>query len=347
MSLGRNLHYFHARNIENVRLSNAGDAYNMNGWGSASTRTDVVDMYRNPTADPSILSHYTQPLYVAVKLRKKVLPQGVATVADCFIINEADLRGEHVLVLKYTDPAGKSVFEKSYNVTVSGGEEFGELLVEGVALPAAQAPGHYLLTASLKRGGTEKASGFDDVFVVNINDGPGFNGHVAVIEDDTIVRDFLRKMRNIAADTFRPNAGRLDVIVVGNHKFEALGAKVLDDLMRRVGGGTKLIVLQNADKFAETLNRVLQDRPAIYEGGGMVRWNGTGRLFVGKSRYLEGLPQGEGMSWEYQCFYKGTPMGRPAQVEGIRLHHWGTEWVVALGNQGRKEILSALSSRLM
>jgi beta-galactosidase len=282
-------------------------------------------------------------LFVAVKLRKKVLPQGVAAVADCFIINEADLRGEHVLVLKYTDPAGKSVFEKSYNVKVSGGEEFGELLVEGVELPAAQSPGHYLLTASLKQGGTEKASGFDNVFAVNLNDGPGFNGHVAVIEDDTIVRDFLRKTRNIAADTFRPDAGHLDVIIVGNHKFEALEANVRDDLMRRVEGGAKLIVLQNAHNFAEMLNRVLQNRPAIYQGGGIVRWNGSGRLFVGKSRYLEGLPQGEGMSWEYQCFYKTSPKGRSALVEGIRLHHWGTELVVALGNQGQKEILSALS----
>lgn len=344
MSLGRNLHYYHARNIENVRLSNVGDAYNMNGWASASTRTDVVDMYRNPTADPSILSHYTQPLYVAVKLRKKVLPQGVAAVADCFIINEVNLRGEHVLVLKYTDPAGKRVFEKSYHVTVSGGEEFGELLVEGVVLPATQAPGHYVLTASLKRDGTEKASGFDDVFAVNINEGSGFRGHVAVIEDDTIVRDFLRKARNIAADKFRPDMGHLDVIVVGNHKFEALGVNVLDDLMRRVERGAKLIVLHNAHDFGETVNRALQNRPAIYEGGGIIRWNGEGRLFVGKSRYLEGLPQGEGMSWEYQCFYKASPTGGVGQVEGIRLHPWGTELVVALGNQGRREILSALSS---
>lgn len=343
MSLGRNLHYYHGRNIENVRLSNVGDGYNMNGWASASTRTDVVDMYRNPTADPAIISHYTQPLYVAVKLRRKVLPEGAAAVADCYIINEADLRGEHVLVLKYTDPTGKSIFEKSYDVKVSGGEEFGELLVEGVELPATQSPGHYMLTASLKQGATEKASGFDDVFAVNINDGPGFSGHLAVIEDDAIVRDFLRKTRNIAADTYRPDLGRLDAIIVGNHKFDALGSKVVGDLMHRVEGGTRVIVLENADKFAEAVNRVLQDRPAIYAGGGIVRWNGSGRLFVGKSRYLEGLPQGEGMSWEYQCFYKTSPRVRSAEVEGIRLDHWGTELVVALGNQGQKEILSALS----
>ena len=76
LSMGRNLHYFQGRNIENIRMGNIADAYNMNGWGSASTRTDVVDMYRYPTADPSIIQHYTQPLYVAVKLRNKVISHG-------------------------------------------------------------------------------------------------------------------------------------------------------------------------------------------------------------------------------------------------------------------------------
>jgi beta-galactosidase len=49
------------------------------------------------------------------------------------------------------------------------------------------------------------------------------------------------------------------------------------------------------------------------------------------------------MSWEYQCFYKGSKMDEAARVSGIRLNNWGTELVVALGNQGSKEILSALS----
>ena len=62
-----------------------------------STRTDVVDMYRNPTADPSILEHYTQPLYVAVKLRNKVVTKGTSPIADFFIINEKNISGDHLL----------------------------------------------------------------------------------------------------------------------------------------------------------------------------------------------------------------------------------------------------------
>ena len=43
MSLGRNMHYFHARTIENLRMGNIADAYTINGWASAATRTDLVD----------------------------------------------------------------------------------------------------------------------------------------------------------------------------------------------------------------------------------------------------------------------------------------------------------------
>ncbi|MEQ9209907.1 MAG: hypothetical protein RLN96_08725, partial [Pseudomonadales bacterium] len=110
--------------------------------------------------------------------------------------------------------------------------------------------------------------------------------------------------------------------------------------------------LQNADHFAGAIDNVLQGRPSIHsfnaaqneeDQDGIVVWNGQGRLFVGKSDYLVGLPQAEGMSWEYQSFYKTTSIGRNGQVSGIRLHDWGTELIAAAGHQGRKEILAALA----
>ncbi len=344
MSLGRNLHYFQGRNIENVLISNVADGYNMNGWGSASTRTDVVDMYRNPTSDTKIISHYTQPLYVAVKLRNKVLPTGTTPVADFFIVNEEDLNGRHTLSVTYAGPDGNTIFSEDYQVDVTGGEEYGELLVENIRLPEADQPGYYKLTASLTTGGSEKASGFDDVFAVDISEGPALSGSYAVIEQDNIVKNFLKKARDINAGNFSSEMDSVDVIIAGNHKFEELEEGIVENMMERVKNGTKLIVLQNADNFASKVNEVLQNRPAVFQGEEIERWNGGGRLFVGQSSYLEGLPQGEGMSWEYQCFYKTWPSGRNGQVGGIDLHDWGTELIVALGHQGSKRILSALSS---
>ncbi len=352
MSLGRNLLYFQGRNIENVRISNVADAYVMNGWGSASTRTDIVDMYRNPTADPALVNHYTQPLYVAVKLRNKVLRVGETPIVDFYIVNEVDLQGEHTLSVTYTGPEGETVFSRDYQVQVTGGEEFGELLARDIELPELGAPGYYNLKASLHAGGDVKATGFDEVFAVDLQDAPALSGRYAVIEDDNIVKDFLAEERNITVHSFNPNDENLDVIIVGSHDYGELGDDVVANLMQRVINGSKLIVLQNADYFADAIDDVLQGRPTIHsfdaaddaeDHEGIVVWNGQGRLFVGQSEYLDGLPQAEGMSWEYQSFYKTNSVGRNGQVSGIRLHDWGTELIAAVGHQGQKEILSALA----
>ena len=73
-----------------------------------------MDAYRNPTADPSILSYYAQPLYLAVKIRDKVLPSGSIPVVDIFIINEAGLKGKHTLKIELIDPDDTSVFSKNF-----------------------------------------------------------------------------------------------------------------------------------------------------------------------------------------------------------------------------------------
>ena len=93
LALAANMYYFHGRIIENCRMGNKVDAYVLNGWASAATRTDIVDTYRNPTGDAALITPYTRPLYVAVKLRGKVLPVGSSATADIFLVNEENLRG--------------------------------------------------------------------------------------------------------------------------------------------------------------------------------------------------------------------------------------------------------------
>lgn len=342
-SLGRNLHYFHGRNIESVRMGNIADAYNMNGWASASTRTDVVDMYRNPTADASIIHHYTQPLYIAVKLRNKVVPVGTAPIVDLYIINETNLKGKHTLNVVFNDSKGNIVFNESFPVTVKGGEDFGQMLVENVKLPVITQPGYYNLKATLNANGVKKTDGFDDVYAVDLNDHTANIGSCAVLESDNIIKNFLSKAKGINVNPYTIMSPEINTIIVGNIDFATISVSTLQDIFKRVQNGTRLIVLSNAEKFAQKINVVLKNRPMVYKGGGMVNWGGSGRLFVGLNPLLTGLPQGEGMSWEYQCFYKGSKMGEDARVEGLRINTWGSELVVALGNQGSKEILSALS----
>lgn len=341
-SLGRNLHYFQGRNIENIRMGNIADAYNMNGWASESTRTDVVDAYRNPTADASIIHHYTQPLYIAVKLRNKVVPVGTAPIADLYIINEKELKGKQTLTVSFNDAKGNSLFSQTFPVNISGGENFGQLLVENVKLPAIKQQGYYILKATLDDKGVKKADGFDDVFAVDLSNNTILSGCV-VLENDNAIQNFLSKSKGISVKNYSIDSPEAKVIVVGNFDFASISSATLEDIMQRVQKGAKLIVLANADKFAQQINTVLKNRPLVYKGGGIINWGGSGRLFVGLSPMLTDLPQAQGMSWEYQCFYKGAKMGEAARVSGLPMNNWGAELVVALGNQGSKEILTALS----
>lgn len=342
-SLGRNLHFFHGRNIENIRMGNVADAYNVNGWASAATRTDVVDMYRNPTANKSIIKHYTQPLYVAVKLRNKVINTGTAPVADFYVINEKNLKGKHNLVIVMNDAGGNQLFTRQYEVNVKGGEEFGQLLVENVKLPEITSGGYYKVKASLETRGDIKTTGFDDIYAVDLNDNPETQLSCLVLEDDNIIRNFLDKQPGIKVSEYNPNSPVIQTIIIGNADFAAISSETRDDLFKRVQNGAKLIVLTNAEKVALQVNQVLKNRPMVYNGGGIINRGGSGRFFVGLDPVLSGLPQAQGMSWEYQCFYKGPEMGEGARVSGLRIDPWGSELIVALGHQGSKEILSALS----
>jgi hypothetical protein len=333
-SLGRNLHYFQARNIENIRMSNIADAYNLNGWASESTRTDVVDVYRHPTADASIIRYYTRPLYIAVKLRNKVVPLNSAPIADFYIINESDLHGPHSLKVTLSG-AG---FSKEYKVNVSGGDVFGQLLVENVQLPNLTRTGYYTVNASLDG----EVTGADEIYVVEENAHHGVSNHCLVMEKDPIIHDYLKNAKGIEAGTYSHTAGRSDLIMIGNIPASALDTATVNDLLRRAASGARLIVLEHADIFAQAIDNMLKDRPAVYNGGGIIHWGGSGRLFVGNSPMLEGLPAAQGMSWEYQCFYKTTDPDGNGLVSGIRLNHARSEWVAAVGHQGQKEILGAL-----
>jgi beta-galactosidase len=339
-SLARNVHYYHGRNLENVRISNIADGYDLNSWGATFPNNNFVDMYRFPTADPKIFSHYTQPLYVAVKLRNKVMPLGFAPTADIFIVNELDLNGRFTLDLELADPAGNVAERMSYAVTVKGGEEFGQLLAEGVELPAIDKPGYWKLQAKIMKGGIEKASGFDDIYAVEL---PGTSGvsEAAIFEDDGAVETFLGG-HGVAND---PDAG---VIIFGEHDFESLTDERIGTVMEAVISGARLIILDNANRWGEVLNRFSMSKPLTYdsgyENGKMVNWRDDGRYFVAYNKYLRGLPEAQGMNWEYQCFYQPVGDGREGITSGLKLHYYGNDMIVGLIHEGKKDVLSALSS---
>ncbi|MBN1294904.1 MAG: hypothetical protein JXB48_23915 [Candidatus Latescibacteria bacterium] len=334
LALGKNMHYFHGRIIENARISNVIDAYNLNGWASAATHSDIADAYRYPTGDTSILKYYNQPLYVAVKIRDKVMPVGTIPVADIYIVNQVDLKGKHTLTIEMADPDRNQVFSKSLPVNISGGEEFGQLLLEGVQFPSVLRHGYYTVTAYISSNNEIKCSGHDEIFSVDLINGDNISGNIAVVDTTGIIRNFLKTAKEKNVSDFSIDTPQSDYIIVGSHNFGIIRRNLYTPIMEQVSNGSTLIVLENADVWAQQLDDVYGYQSIQYSGSGHL--GSRGRLFVGKSKLLKDLPVSQAMGWEYQVFYR-------SDIWGLDIGHTGNETVVALAAQHRKDILTSVA----
>lgn len=341
LALGERMHYFHGRILENTRISNKVDVYVLNGWATEATHTDIVDVYRNPTGDPAILRYYTQPLYVAVKLREKVLPPGATPVADIYLVNEKNLKGKFNLTLDFENPSGEIAHAKTFPVVILGGEEFGQLLVEDFRMPPVSTPGYWKLKATLAdEKGTVQATGFDDIFVADYSKGPGVKGRVAVIDTSGVIKSFLKQSRSVIAEDFDSNVPFYDYLIIGAHDYSRVrnlgvpkNSRPTDPIMDRVACGTTLIILDQAESWAARMAGF--DYPAV-KFTGSAHWGKQGHLFVGKSPFFSGLPMSRAMNWEYQAFYRGD-------VWGLRFDRAGVETIVGLAANQTDEVLDALS----
>lgn len=332
-ALGANMHYFHGRILENARISNVIDAYNLNGWASAATHTDMADVYRNPTGDPSIMKYYNQSLYTAVKIRNKVLPKGACGIVDFYIVNEKNLKGSFNLDVEFKSPAGQTVFSKTFPVNIRGGEDFGQLLVENVTLPAVETAGYYRVNARITgKNGTE-CTGYDDIFAVDYKSGGKLTGTGAVIDTSGAVIDILKEARGVTFGQFSNSLPQLDYIIVGKHNPRELSG-LYRSVMEQVINGAVLIVLDHADWWADQMDDVFGYQAVQYNG--CYHWGSDGRLFVGKSKLLKDLPISQSMNWEYQELYRGD-------VWGLDIGRLGNETVVGLAAQNRKDILTAVA----
>jgi len=331
-ALGVNVFYYHGRMVENCRTGNIFDGININSWASGATRTDLVDNYRNPVTDPAIFAHYTQPLYVAVKIRDKVHQTGGTAIADIFVVNETNLRGRHTLEGELYDPDGRVVFALNETVNISGGTRFGQLLVEGIKLPALDTPGRYMFKARLKKGDTVVADGFDDMFAVDYMNGPGLTGKWAVIDSSGVINSFLEKTRGITLPAFAPEGqeDHYDYIVIGPHAEDRSWRGTSSRIMEMVTNGATLFVFDGALETAQRLNGTALNLYSTDAARG-------DRYFVGDNRFMEGLPASQAMNWEYQEFY------HTRRISGMFIDPLGTELIVGLASTNSKNIYAALS----
>ena len=221
-SIGNVSLYYHGRVMENIRMGNVTDCYTINGWAANqyTNHCDIADLYRNPNGDPEILAQYCRPLYVAAKLRDKVVHAGSDVTADFYIVNESNIRGKYKLNVVVEDEKHAVHDEKTVPVTIQGGEEYGQLLIENISLKTGTAPGYYTICAKLTNAKGERvADGSDTVFSVSL-DGTDISHNGAVIDTTGIINRMLEKTCGFTLPELTDQTADPDYIVIGPNKIQ-------------------------------------------------------------------------------------------------------------------------------
>ena len=335
VSLGQVALYYQGRIMENVHISNTIDGFATNGWESTKieNHSGVVDLYRNPKADPKILAYYDQPLYVAVKVYNKVIEKGSETLVDFHIVNEKDIKGKLQLKVFAVDGDGQ-YHEQIFEVKASGGVVYGELLREKVNFKIRN-NGYTSIKAVLLKGGKEIAVGRDEIFAVELNnnlpqvavaDTAGVMQKVlanAFINAETIDLTKMQPTQNIlfVGGGFQPG------FVKGNFRQD-------DPMMEWVSRGNTLVVTNETAAWCDYLN---MKEVVAFNGSRKlgINWFG-GNFFVRENPWFNGLPVNEAFNWEYQCF---TAYGR--HREGLRIEN--DECLVGAYSDHKNELYSAFS----
>ena len=215
-SIGNLALYYHGRIIENCRVGNLTDAYVTNGWEAElyENHSGIVDCWRNPKGDPNLIARYNRPLYVAVKIRNKIVQTPAAITTDFFVVNQVDLKGGYTLKAWFVDPSGKTIWEKSRPVNITGGDVFGQLLEEAVEVNTGAQPGYYTMkTVLIDSAGKTVADGDDQVFAVDWKSSAVPAGG-AILDSIGNIDKFLEASKNTKLQPYAQSLGKLAYVMI-------------------------------------------------------------------------------------------------------------------------------------
>ena len=333
-SLGSVAMYYQGRMIENVRISNIVDCYVVNGWEGEKieNHSGVVDIFRNPKANPKIMAHYNQPLFVSVKARELVLEKGKNATVDFHVINEKNIQGKHILDISVTDSSGE-IYKNSYPVVLSGGDIYGELLKKDITFTVIN-NGYVTINASLKKGTKKIATGSEKLFVTSLNE----KLQSITISDTTntltnLVKDIAIVNNNVT--TVKTQDIKTKVLVTDNFNtlFSKQAFPLRQDILRWVSNGNKLVIIDDVDNFSNWLStKEVMD----YRGSKKIKtnWYG-GNYFVKEDKIFNDLPVNTAFNWEYQCL-----AGYENNRFGIRCENGET--IVGIYADHKEELYSAV-----
>ena len=333
-AMGNVSYYYQGRIIENIRINNINDGYAINGWESMKweNHSGVVDNYRNPKGDPDLIARYNKPLFVSVKMNRKVLCEGDTTTVDFYIVNEKDLKGRFTLRASLIDGNGVQKASTEWPVTVTGGATYGELLRAGWKLPVQDA-GYYTVKAELLRGKETVCDGDDRLFAVQL-DKSGITADGMIADESGALSTFMQNL-GFQMPEYRTGTPAGKYLITGDFRPpQSQWGSNMSEIMEWVYKGNKLIIVGNPVQWADFLveKEVLDFRGAKTLG---TSWYG-GNFFAKEHPLLAGLPVNCAFNWEYQCF-------AAYNRQRIGLRNFNGETVVACVSDHKKEVYSALS----
>ena len=334
-AMGNVAFYYQGRVIENIRISNTVDAYAVNGWESMKleNHSGIVDNYRYPKGDVEVMARYNQPLFLAVKMNRKVLNVGDTTIVDTYIVNEKNLKGNYSLQLIAKDAEGTVLATHVSSVHVKGGNVYGQCLQIGWNF-VPRATGYVCIEAKLVKGKKTFATGDDSLFAVSLNT-KGITANGSIADTTGVLSNF---MKTVGFDIpeykeYKEGTPSGDYLLVGAFEPTQWGSG-MSDIMEWVYKGHTLIIVDNAERWAEFLadKEVLDYRGSKKLG---TAWYG-GNFFNREHPIFDGLPVNCVFNWEYQCFatYNRHRVG---------LRCFNGETLVACVSDHKKEVYSALS----
>lgn len=332
--MGNVAFHYQGRAIENIRINNTTDGYAINGWESMKleNHSGVVDNYRNLKGDASLIARYNQPLYVSVKINKKVLATGDTATVDFFIVNQQNVQGDFMLEAKALDANRNTVWSRTIPVKLTGGNVYGELLSAGNSF-AALSNGYINVQATLKNSNEVIAKGNDEIYAVQL-DMNGISNDGMVADTTNALQNYLEAAGIKQVKSYRSGRPQGKYLLIGAFEPQQTGNPLVTDILEWVNEGNTLIIVGNADKWADHLSKkeVLDYRGTKALG---TSWYG-GNYFSKEHNLFKGLPQACVFNWEYQCFATYNK-----QRSGLRL--FNGETIVACVSDHKPEVYSALS----
>ena len=346
-SIGNVALYYQGRMIENIRANNIIDGYVVNGWEDEKleNHSGIVDIYRNIKGDKEILAYYNQPSYLAVKLRNKVIELGDTAVADIFIINETDIKGNYTLKIQCVDSSG-IVAEKEQEVKIEGGNTYGQLIASKIKV-SPKSTGYCNVNAFLVKADEKIVTGKDEIFVVKLTAGP-ISEPIAYCEERE--NSLLKLLETINLSNPKPfNKRHFDkrsgypgllADTVPEEKILVVSAPPPENYSRNqnaifdwVMDGNTMIIIKYADKWAEFLNA---NEVVDYRGSVQIdkNWFG-GNHFVKDHPLFNDLPVNCAFNWEYQSLAQYI-----RYRYGMRLY--GEECIVGVQCEHKPELFTSV-----